>query len=90
MDTIHEVRPGSPTYSDVGLIHGMDRHKTCVEIAIQRLKLITLNISKIRIDLVEASDDNKLLFENSRLLQDLAAEINDIVAFIGNELARRR
>jgi hypothetical protein len=89
MDTIPEnKRPDGE--DSLCLIYGLDKRKTCAEITIQRLKLVSLNISKILIDLIEEVDNNKLLFEDARLLQDLAADLNDIVAYMSTELIHQR
>jgi hypothetical protein len=74
----------------IGFAYGMDRHKTCIEISIQRLKLVNLIISKIMIDLVENAGNNKLQFENARMLQDLSVDINDIVNFINLEIINKK
>jgi hypothetical protein len=89
MDTIHEVRPGSGEDS-LCLIYGLDKRKTCAEITIQRLKLVSLNISTILIDRIEEVDNDKLTFEDARLLQGLSADLNDIVSFMNNELIHSR
>ena len=68
----------------------MKRQERLCEIANQRLKLIGLNIAKVMADLKESPNDYKLQFENCRLLQDLAIDINDVVAFFHAELIKRK
>jgi hypothetical protein len=68
----------------------MDRYKTCVEISIQRLKLVNLIISKILIDWIENSGNSKLQFETAWMLQDLTVDINDIVNFINLEIINKK
>jgi hypothetical protein len=47
MESVSEDKSLNP---EIGFAYGMDRYKTCVEISIQRLKLVNLIISKILID----------------------------------------
>jgi hypothetical protein len=87
MESVSEDKSLNP---EIGFAYGMDRYKTCVEISIQRLKLVNLIISKVMIDLVENSGNNKLQFENARVLQDISVDINDIVNFINLELINKK
>jgi len=66
-----------------------NRHNLNCEIAYQRLKLIQLNIQKVMVDLKDDQENYKLQFENGRLLQDLMADIGDLVNFFHSELIRK-
>ena len=60
------------------------------EIVVQMLKLVGLNIAKVMTDVAENSDDKQMLYENVRLLQDMSADLNNIVLFTNSELLNKK
>ena len=66
--------------------YSTDRQNTNQQIAIHRLKLIGLNIAKILMDIQEDSENHKLMYDDCKLLQTLAEDMNDCVIFMNNEI----
>ena len=86
LDTIREMNRDVSESSD----YTSDRKNTNEQIAIQRLKLIGLNIAKVMMDIKENSDDHKLMYEDCKLLQILAEDMNDCVIFMNNEILNKK
>ena len=63
-----------------------DRQNTNQQIAIHRLKFIGLNIAKNMMDIRENGENHKLMYEDCKLLQILAEDMNDCVIFMNNEI----
>ena len=86
LDTIREMNRDVSESSD----YTSDRKNTNEQIAIQRLKLIWLNIVKVMMDIKENSDDHKLMYEDCKLLQILSEDMNDCVIFMNNEILNKK
>ena len=67
----------------------IDRKNTNQDIAIHRLKLIGLNISKVMMDVKEDGENYKLMYEDCQLLQILAEDLNECVIFMNNEILNK-
>ena len=66
-----------------------DRKNTNQQIVIHRLKLIGLNIAKVMMDVKEDSENHKLMYEDCKLLQILAEDLNECVIFMNNEILNK-
>ena len=66
-----------------------DRKSTNQQIAIHRLKLIGLKIAKVMMDVKEDSENHKLMYEDCKLLQILAEDLNECVIFLNNEILNK-
>ena len=64
----------------------LSRKSTNQDIAIHRLKLIGLNISKVMMDIKEDAEHYKLMYDDCKLLQILAEDLNECVIFMNNEI----
>ena len=70
--------------------YSSNRRSKNEEIVVQLLKLVGLNIAKVMTDVAENSDDKQMLYENVRLLQDMSADLNNIVLFMNSELLNKK
>ena len=68
----------------------MIEKNTNQDIAVHRLKLICLNISKVMMDIREDSNNYKLMYEDCKLLQILAEDLNECVIFMNNEILNKK
>ena len=68
----------------------LSRRNTNQDIAIHRLKLIGLNISKVMMDIKEDAENYKLMYDDCKLLQILAEELNECVIFMNNEILNKK
>ncbi len=68
----------------------LSRKSTNQDIAIHRLKLIGLNISKVMMDIKEDAENYKLMYDDCKLLQILAEDLNECVIFMNNEILNKK
>ena len=59
----------------------MDEQKIQIEVAMNRINLISLNLSKIFLDLVERPENKELHHENMITLYALSYDLNDLAFF---------
>ena len=89
LETIREIERGvSADSSESNYL--TDRKNTNQQIAIHRLKLIGLNIAKVMMDVKEDSENHKLMYEDCKLLQILAEDLNECVIFMNNEILNKK
>ena len=89
LETIREIERGvSVDSSESNYL--TDRKNTNQQIAIHRLKLIGLNIAKVMMDVKENSENYKLMYEDCKLLQILAEDLNECVIFMNNEILNKK
>ena len=86
LDTIRDMDRGVSENSE----YAADRQNTNQQIAIHRLKLIGLNIAKIMMDIREDRENHKLMYDDCKLLQILAEDMNDCVIFMNNEILSKK
>ena len=86
LDTIREMDRGVSETSE----YAADRQNTNQQIAIHRLKLIGLNIAKILMDIKEDGENYKLMYDDCKLLQILAEDMDDCVIFMNNKILNKK
>ena len=86
LDTIREAERSVSEDSE----YTTNRKNTNQDIAIQRLKLIGLNIAKVMLDLREDVENYKLMYDDCKLLQILAEDMNECVIFMNNEILNKK
>ena len=87
-----ESIPETPLKRDISenSEYTLSRRNTNQDIAIQRLKLIGLNIAKVMMDIKEDSENYKLMYDDCKLLQILAEDMNECVIFMNNEILNKK
>ena len=80
--------PETPMRRDISTDSAYTIHRKILffDIAVNRLKLIGLNLSKVMMDLREEGDNYKLMYDDCKLLQILAEDLNECVIFMNNEI----
>ena len=68
----------------------LSRKNTNQDIAIHRLKLIGLNITKVMMDIKKDAENYKLIYDDCKLLQILAEDLNECVIFMNNEILNKK
>ena len=86
LDTIRQMDRGIRENSE----YATDRQNTNQQIAIHRLKSIGLNITKILMDIREDNENHKLMYEDCKLLEILAEDMNDCAIFMNNEILNKK
>jgi len=68
----------------------LNRKNTNQDIAIHKLGLIGLNITKVMMDIKEDAENYKLMYDGCKLLQILAEDLNECVIFMNNEILNKK
>lgn len=90
LETIPERANSAVSTESQDSEYTLSRKSTNQDIAIHRLKLIGLNISKVMMDIKEDAENYKLMYNNCKLLQILAEDLNDCVVFLNNEILNKK